>query len=225
MYSSPVYPDGPYAWMVLRLGSISLVLQWVDGLPLVMLAIELINPWRSRPIKNAVRVFDLPRAVVSAQFCSLCVCFVNASSLVCQMCHHEAQSLSHLLEHTRDHTGRRDTRSHLTQPPRPKHSVLALLCGYGHDRSSQQHTGGSRSEAPAQGERERAEGDCGAARNSLGRAGPQERARNQGSQRRVGSPLLDCFQRGAAQYERRCRRPLFRSKFKQAFGYIETVPT
>ena len=84
----------------------------------------------------------------------------------------------------------RDTRSRLTQPAaklgaRPKLFVLALLCGHGHDRSPQKHLGGSRSEAPVQGERERAErakqrGRCRAARDSLGKAGPQERARDQG---------------------------------------------
>ena len=32
------------------------------------------------------------------------------------------------------------------------------------------------------------------------------------------------LRRGSAYYERRCQRPLFRNKFKQAFGYIEIAP-
>ena len=159
---------------------------------------------------------------------------ISRSSLVCQVCQHEAQSLSHLLEQTRDHIHRRDTRSQHIQlaaklGDRPECSVLPLLCGRGHDRSSQQHARGSRSEAPTQEKGERAEGaeqrgGRGAARDSLGKASPQERARNQRvanvrdsglhpSQkkqrhssldqvglRRVRSPHLECFHRGAAEH-------------------------
>ena len=182
--------------------------------------------------------------------------------LMCQMCQLEARSLSHLLEHTRDHIDRRDTRSHLIQSAaklgaRPKHSVLALLCGHGQDRSSQQYAGRSRSEAPAQGERERGKNEEEAVaqlstlmtKQVLKTALeirelqtcvirvfiPPQRQRDGGldqvSLRRVRSPLLECFQRGAAAHRvsigcaRRCQRPFFRSKFKQAFGYIETAPT
>ena len=83
---------------------------------------------------------------------------VPPSSLVWQKCQHVARSLSHLLVHTSNHIDRRDTRS---QPAaklcaREKRSVLDLLRGHGHDRSAQQHAGGSRSERSTQGERERA---------------------------------------------------------------------
>ena len=75
---------------------------------------------------------------------------------------------------------RRDTRSHLIQPAaklraRQKRSVLALLCGHGHDRFPQQDARGSRSEAPTQEERKKAEGakqrrSCGAASSSKSRS-------------------------------------------------------
>ena len=129
--------------------------------------------------------------------------------------------MSHL-EHTRDHIDRRDTRSHLVQlattlGARRKRSVLDLSCGHGHDRSSQRHAGGSRSEASTQGEQNKEEAVAQLAtilakqvvKNALEIRGlqarvirgfhPHQRQRHGGHDqiilRRVRSPLLECFQR------------------------------
>ena len=69
----------------------------------------------------------------------------------CVRCGYMRLSLCLIFWNTGDHIDRRDTRSHLLQLAaklcsRLKRSVLDLLCGHGHDRSSQQHAGGSQRE-------------------------------------------------------------------------------
>ena len=187
---------------------------------------------------------------------------ISPSSLVCQVCQHEDQSLSHLLEHTRDHMYRREN----AEPSQStcsrtgcqtERSVLSLLCGHGHDRSSQQHAGRSRSDArqrkgnwKRQKVQIKEEAVAQLAKQILKNALeirelqkcvirvfilPKDSAMAAATksaceefEARFSNASKEKHQNivspGTAWNERRCRRPLCRSKFKQAFGYTETAP-